>query len=528
VIIKSLVPTYRKLLAQFLRDDDDLQREMVLMAASELSKTLLHRQVSTDDMLTLHHLAQASLATGWAVPEERLGMAPVVEAAETLDHRAYRRLAEGEATPLMLALLLPHQLDEQLQAQRRWQAEHGKLSAMFEQTDDLVLVFDAENRLEYLNPAFQRATGWSLATARRQQHEVWRSPLPVAKTTQLTAEQRCADDRHFLAAWSVSAVRDTDENLLSQVCIGRDITQMQRLQESVRENDKLRAVSTLAAGVAHDFNNLLGSIMGLAELCELQVGALTVAQPLDRLRRNLAGIRQAGRSAAELVGQLLTFAHDSPMQLQRIALGTQLVDAQALLAASLPRGIDLVIDVIDDTVVMADPGQIEQVVLNLVKNAGQALRDTLARPEFAEAAEAPSPTLDPASDTPPPTDAPDLCTALLTVVRVIVDRVPDHGAGHSASNSARDGASDWARVRVIDHGEGIAAEVLPRIFDPFFTTKPVGEGTGLGLAASHGIARHHGGRLEARSTPRDPAHGTRHGLTVLSLYLPVAATVAAD
>lgn len=249
------LPVYRHLLERFLQQDDELQREDVLLAASELSKALLQQQMSIDDMLALHHQAQADLADAWSTP------------AGAPHHReAYRRLAAGGATPLMLALLLPHQLDEQLQAQRRWQAEHGKLAAMFRQTDDLVLVFDATGALEYLNPAFQRATGWGLGAARQQQAHIWPTPLGAAQTVQLSTEQVCADGQRFLASWSVSPVRDGDEQLLCHVCIGRDITALRRMEESMRENDKLRAVSTLAAGVAHDFNNLLGSILSLIHI----------------------------------------------------------------------------------------------------------------------------------------------------------------------------------------------------------------------------------------------------------------------
>ncbi len=236
-------------------------------------------------------------------------------------------------------------------------------------------------------------------------------------------------------------------------------------EEGLRQNDKLRAVATLAAGVAHDFNNLLGSIIGLAELCALQ------AAPGSAQARNLGGILQASRHAAGLVGQLLSFAREQPLRRCAVQLGELLARSEPLLAASLPRGQVLQLQVLQDSRVEVDAAQIEQVLLNLVKNAGQALT-----PQTADGA----------------------------VVQLLADLAPD---------GERLDDRPTARLRVIDQGPGMAPDVLPRIFEPFFTTKPVGEGTGLGLAAAHGIARHHGGALTVRSQP-----GVE---TVFSLLLPV-------
>jgi len=168
MIVEPLVPAYRTLLERFLLAADALQREETLLAASELAKTLLNQRVTMDDILALHQRAQQGLAEDWAV-----------QAPGTAQALAWRRLAAGDAMPLMLAALLPQQLDEQ--------------------------------------------------------------------------------------------------------------TRAERLEEGVRQNDRLRAVATLAAGIAHDFNNLLGSIVGLTELSELQ------AAPGSALARNLGGIGQPTR-----------------------------------------------------------------------------------------------------------------------------------------------------------------------------------------------------------------------------------------
>jgi len=433
---ESLAPAYRGLFERYLCADDDLQREAVLLAASELAKSLLPQGVSLDDMLGLHQHTQARLADDWSA-------AP----AGSPQAQAYRRLASGDAMPLMLAVMLPRQLEEARVTRNRWQEEHGKVLAMFEQTDDFVLVFDAQGHLDYLNPAFRRATDWRLLQARLRQAELWPTALPAQHTGHWTTDQVRADGTRFPATWSVSPIRDQDGQLLSHVCIGRDITPLRRLEERVRQNDKLRAVTTLAAGVAHDFNNLLGSIIGLAELCALQADAGSVQA------RNLGGILQASHRAAGLVKELLNFARETPLQRHPVGLGEWLHHCEPLLAVSLPRHVPLRIELRQDTVVLIDAARIEQVLLNLVKNAGYAMRDRGGE------------------------------------VRLVVDRVrtEDH--------------AEVARLQVIDQGEGISPDDLPHIFDPFFTTKPAGDGSGLGLSAAHGIVRHHGGQLDVASTP---------------------------
>ena len=435
-MLDSLAPAYQGLFERYFFADNDLQREGVLLAVSDLAKSLLPHVVSLDDMLGFHQHTQARLADEWC-------RAP----ADTPQAQAYRRLARGEATPLMLAVMLPRQLEEARAARKRWQEEHGKVLVMFEQTDDFVLVFDAQGQLDYLNPAFRRATGWRLQPARERLADLWPAALPASHTGHWTTEQACADGTCFPATWSISPIRDQDGQLLSHVCIGRDITPLRRLEERVRQNDKLRAVSTLAAGVAHDFNNLLGSIIGLAELCALQAEAGSVQA------RNLGGILQAGHRAAGLVKELLNFARETPLQRHPVGLGEWLHHCEPLLAVSVPRHVPLRIELQQDTVVLIDAARIEQVLLNLVKNAGYAMRDRGGE------------------------------------VRLVVDRVrtEDH--------------AEAARLQVIDQGEGISPDDLPHIFDPFFTTKPTGDGSGLGLSAALGIVRHHGGQLDVASTP---------------------------
>jgi signal transduction histidine kinase/CheY-like chemotaxis protein len=326
-----------------------------------------------------------------------------------------------------------------------------ELAALLEQSDALILVLDSRGRIETANPAFISATGLSLLDEAPRARAQWQAPLPLRTTIRVRAEQARRDGGSFMAEWSVSPIFGQDGRLTSHVCIGRDITREQQVEAGLRENDKLRAVATFAGGIAHDFNNLLGSILGLTELCEIDAAAGST------LARNLGRIGQAGAKAGMLVRQMLDFSRQMPMAAQVTPASGLLAHAQGLLRAALPGNVTLTVSIIEDGLVNVDLVQMEQVLLNVTGNATHAMRQRGGE------------------------------------ISIVVDRADP------ASAQPDSGAPRHLRLRVIDSGAGIAPEVLTKIFEPFFTTKPVGEGTGLGLAAVHGIVSNHGGVIEVAS-----------------------------
>jgi two-component system NtrC family sensor kinase len=232
--------------------------------------------------------------------------------------------------------------------------------------------------------------------------------------------------------------------------IVRDVTDERRMAEQLLQQEKLAAIGQLVSGVAHELNNPLASVMAFAQL----LLAAAPDAPLDT--RALDAINQEAKRAAKIVSNLLTFARQHQPErmiadLNRIVRDTVDLHRYALRVADI--GIDLCLDP-DLPFTWADPFQLQQVVLNLITNAEQAL------------------------------------AARATDRRITI------------STELRDGR---LVARVSDNGPGIPAEHLSRIFNPFFTTKPVGEGTGLGLSISDGIVREHGGRLRAESRPGEGA-----------------------
>jgi len=232
----------------------------------------------------------------------------------------------------------------------------------------------------------------------------------------------------------------------------------QQLEEQLRNAQKIEAIGTLAAGVAHDFNNIIGTIAGNTALARQDVG------PGHSALESLDEIYKASRRARHLVQQILTFSRKQPLLLVNQPLRPLIEEAARLLRATLPAGVDLAVSLGEGSArVLADSTQIQQVVLNLCTNAWHALHERSGRIELG------------------------------------LDEVQLDAEAASLLPDLKPGPH--LRLRVSDNGKGMDAATLKRIFEPFFTTKPVGQGTGLGLAAVHGIVKTHSGAISVQSAP---------------------------
>ncbi|MEP6617892.1 MAG: PAS domain S-box protein [bacterium] len=235
-------------------------------------------------------------------------------------------------------------------------------------------------------------------------------------------------------------------NIVGALGIMRDVTDEQRLAEQLLQQEKLAAVGQLVSGVAHELNNPLAGVMAFSQLL------LAPPTPLDEESRiAVETIYRESQRAAKIVSSLLTFARQQPAERSTTHLNNIITDTLELRRYALrTAGVEVTLVLQPDLpVTWADPFQLQQVVLNLIVNAEQALGNRL-------------------------------------------------GGGRILIRSARVG--NQVVVSVKDNGPGIAPEQRDRIFNPFFTTKPVGQGTGLGLSISDGIIREHGGRIRVEST----------------------------
>lgn len=279
---------------------------------------------------------------------------------------------------------------------------------------------------------------------------------------------RRADGEYAWVADYAKAVRDPDGQLQRIIGAMVDVSQNRLLQDQLAHAQRLEAVGRLAGGVAHDFNNLLSVINGYADLLLGDAGADAPQ------RRGLEQIQRAGARAAELTRQLLAFGRKQIVSPRLLDMGEVLATTCGMLRRILGEDIEVVGEVEPGLgAVLADPGQLEQVIVNLAVNARDAM--------------------------------PEGGTLTLRLENVEVQRPASNKVEALTPGS-------YVKLSVTDTGIGIDAEVLPHIFEPFFTTKEMGVGTGLGLATVYGIVKQSGGHVAAVSS-------LNHG-TCITVYLP--------
>lgn len=262
-----------------------------------------------------------------------------------------------------------------------------------------------------------------------------------------------ADGKEFPVEATISQVKTASETLYSVIL--RDISVRKRTEDEVRQAQKMEAVGHLAGGIAHEFNNYLGIIMGYSNLMEEEL------IENESVRLGLAEIKGATQKASSLTRQLLAFSRKQIIEPVVLDLNASVWEAHKLLRRLIPANID-VIPVLHPDLgkVKADPAQIQQILINLVVNARDAM------PQGGKIS---------------------IETAGVILDEEFSSRYFDVVPG------------DYIMISVSDNGEGIDSDHLPRIFEPFFTTKQAGKGTGLGLSTTYGIVKQSGGHITVSS-----------------------------
>jgi two-component system cell cycle sensor histidine kinase/response regulator CckA len=381
--------------------------------------------------------------------------------------------------------IIRHALDEYRKDRQRQKTEDTlrKLWRAVEQSADLVMITDREGIIEYVNPAFEALTGYSPGELMGQTPRVLKSGQQTSElykdlweTVLSGAVFRCTmvnrkkNGDVFVAEKTITPLRDNEGRITHFISNDRDITDRRRLENQLQQAQKMDAVGRLAGGVAHDFNNLL---MVISSYAELMLDSLTPQHPL---RRNVDEIQKASRRAADLTRQLLAFGRKQMQSLQLLDLNLIIEDINKMLPRLIGEDIELVF-VPGEKLgkVKADPVQIEQILMNLVANARDAM------PKGGRL------SIETAS------------------VRLDDAYVQEHAIVPPG---------DYVLLTVTDSGMGIAPEHVLHIFEPFFTTKEEGKGTGLGLATVYGIVKQNSGFIWVYSEP---------GLgTTFKVYLPRA------
>jgi PAS domain S-box-containing protein len=365
-----------------------------------------------------------------------------------------------------------------LRARQEW------FRMLLEHGSDVILALDAGFRIGFAGPSLPRVLGWTTAQVARRPLEDFIHPddMDAVRASLETVLKRSGFGepiafrfRHADGGWrSVEAIGNHPDDWAGPeqiILTGRDITARERLEGQLRQAQKMEALGRFAGGVAHDFNNLLTAIQGYTSLIMMDLA------PHDPHREDLEEIRKASERAAALTRQILAFSRRHVVEPMTIDLNQTIMDLERLVPRLIGEDVAVVI-ALDPALapVRADPRQLEQVILNLVVNARDAMPDGGRL------------TLETASD-------------------LISDSDP------RASPDLPPGP--YAVLTVSDTGTGMDPAIVPNIFDPFFTTKEPGRGTGLGLATVYGIVKQAGGHVEVETAPGEGAS--------FRLYFPAAA-----
>lgn len=351
---------------------------------------------------------------------------------------------------------------------KREEEERIRLVTGIEQVAESVLIIDPDWKIRYANPAFERISGY------RHEEIMGRHPRLFSsgdhdpsfyKSIRETVERgdvwsgrlrsRKKDGTNYEVEATITPIRGKTGKIDSFVTIERDVTHEAELERQLRQAQKMEALGTLAGGIAHDFNNILAAIMGNCEM-----GLHNLKEP-DRARRNLDQVLIAANRATDLVKQILTFSRQSEQERKPAQIGLLVKETLKFLRASLPATIEIRQNVLSQGMVLADPTQIHQVLMNLCTNAAHAMREQGGILEVS-----------------------------------LTDSDSRDGRIPPAPDQGR-----YMRLAIKDTGPGIEPAIMDRIFDPYFTTKKPGEGTGLGLAVVLGIVEGHGGSIQVESEP---------------------------
>ena len=353
---------------------------------------------------------------------------------------------------------------------KRANEERTRLTAAIEQAAETIVITDAQGKIVYANPAFEKTSGHSVAEALGKNPNILRSGKQDAEFYRRMWETLTRGEvwhGHFInkrkdgtlyeEEATISPVRDASGRIVNFIALKLDVTREAQLEHQLRQAQKMEAIGQLAGGVAHDFNNILTAFM-------MSLSGLQRKQDLDAdIREGLQDLETGATRASTLTRQLLMFSRRSVLNVRKLDLNDVVADMLKMLGHLLGEHIDINFEPTDKPpLVKADAGMMEQVLMNLAVNARDAM------PKGGQIT---------------------IAVEAVAINRAQAVAHPERRVGH------------FICLSVADTGCGMDEATQKRIFEPFFTTKALGKGTGLGLATVYGIVAQHRGWVEVQSQP---------------------------
>ena len=378
---------------------------------------------------------------------------------------------------------------EDITARKLVEQRLRKLSLAIEQMCESVIIVDRSGTIEYVNRAFTQITGYSVDETLGKKTSMLKSgkqssgfykqmwlEISSGRKWSGSVVDRHKDGSLYPALLSIAPIIDESGDITHYVGILQDMTEHDMLEEKFRQAQKMEALGTLVGGIAHDFNNMLAGMTGNLYLARMKL------KEMPDVDIKLQRVEELSFRASEMIQQLLTFARKGLVDMKPFGLTSFIKDVSKLSEASIPKSISFDLNLCsEELVVQGDATQLQQVMMNLLNNAQDAVSG-VEKPRI------------------------HLRLNEYDADQSFIDKHPDIGT-HL-----------FAHMVVEDNGCGIEGNDQAHVFEPFYTTKEVGVGTGLGLSMAYGAIDKHGGLIEIESTPEQG--------TAVHIYLPLKAELA--
>lgn len=433
-----------------------------------------------EKILPENHPSMRALKTGKTVKDYTLGVFhPRLKKYIWLNINATPQFKQAENTPYQVFVTM-----QDVTERKNAEQERSNLTSLIDQSIDNIMITNTQGTIQYVNPAFERISGYKLDEVKDKSTNILKSGIhddEFYKNLWETIKQgrmwsglisnKAKNGSIFEEETFIFPIYDKNNTICNFGAIKRDTTEKHKMEEQLRQSQKMKAIGTLAGGIAHDFNNILNSISGFTELSMRHLA--TDSKEYSHLEQ----VIKASDLAADLVQQILTFSRQEEQNIHPLKIQFIIKEAMKFLRSSIPSTVEITDSIDKDCeTILADPTQVHQIIMNLVTNSYHAIKEN----GFGKIE--------------------------VTLENETIEEV-------NSFKSINLPSGKYIKLSVSDTGCGIASDKMHEIFEPYYTTKKKGEGTGLGLSIIYGIVKNYNGEIEVESTPGSG--------TIFKIYLPV-------